>query len=400
MSSNYDTPMWPGSAGPPIPPMPPSPAPPPPPMPPPPPAPPPPAARRFRRPIAVAIVAAAVGSGSVFLGLHHSAGLTGSAVLTTAEVAARVDPGLVDVVTTLGYGQAKAAGTGLVLTATGEVLTNNHVIEGATSIKATDVGNGMTYQARVVGYDRGHDIAVLKLVGASGLQTVTLGDSSNAAVGQAVVALGNAGGRGGTPSVVAGKVTGLNASITASDPSAQTQEQLTGLIKHNAAIQPGDSGGPLVNTAGQVIGIDTAASTQDFQFSGGTGPTQGYAIPIDQAMSIASQIAAGRASASVHIGATGFMGVEATTDNGSVPGEPAGSGALIEGVVPGGPAETVGLQAGDLITSVDGRPVSSTLTLQIALQRHHPGDRVRIGWTDQSGGAHTTTLRLTAGPAG
>jgi S1-C subfamily serine protease len=242
---------------------------------------------------------------------------------------------------------------------------------------------------------------VLKLTDASGLATVTLGDSSNAAVGQKVVALGNAGGRGGTPSVVTGHVVGLDASITASDQSAGTQEQLTGLIKHNAAIEPGDSGGPLVNTAGDVIGIDTAASAQDFQFSGGTGQTEGFAIPIDQARSIASQIESGRPSASVHIGATGFMGVQVTSDSGNQGlGVPARPGALIDGVLSGAPAEMAGLKAGDLITSVDGRTVSSPLTLQIALQRYHPGDRVSIGWMGQSGRTHTTAVRLSAGPAG
>src|SRR5215469_8854056 len=189
MSFNYDTPEWPGWA-----------AQPPPPPPPPPPPLPPAAEHRFRRGVVVAVVAAAIGAGGTFLGLHHGAGLSGGPVLTTAQVAQKVDPGLVDIVTSLGFQQAEGAGTGLVLTSSGEVLTNNHVIEGATSIRATDVGNGTTYRARVVGYDRGHDIAVLRLIGASGLQTVTLGNSSDAAVGQKVVALGNAGGRGGTPS--------------------------------------------------------------------------------------------------------------------------------------------------------------------------------------------------------
>ncbi len=382
MSNTYDTPIWPGWA-------------------PPPPPPPPPPRHRFRRGVVVALAAAAVGAAGAFLGLQQSGGLTGSTVLTTAEVASRVDPALVDIITTLGYQQAQAAGTGLVLTSSGEVLTNNHVIEGATSIKAIDVGNGRTYSAKVVGYDRSHDIAVLKLAGASGLQTVTLGNSSSASVGQKVIALGNAGGRGGTPSVVTGQIVALNASITASDQSAGTQERLTGLIKHNAPIQPGDSGGPLVNTAGDVIGIDTAASTHDFQFSGDNAQTQGYAIPINQATSVASQIEAGKASASVHIGATGFIGVEVGSDSGAAAqGVPVGSGALIEGVVSGGPAEAAGLSAGDVITSVDGRPVTSALTLQTALQRHHPGDRVSIGWTDQSGQRHTATVQLTTGPAG
>jgi S1-C subfamily serine protease len=350
----------------------------------------------------VAIVAAAIGAGSAFFGIHHEGGLPGGAELTTAQVADRVDPGLVDIVTTLGFQQAaQAAGTGIVLTPSGKVLTNNHVIKGATTIRATDVGNGQTYQAKVVGYDHGHDIAVLKLSGASGLQTVTLGSSSKAQLGQKVVALGNAGGKGGTPSVASGQITGLKMSITASDQSAGTSERLSGLIKHDAPIQPGDSGGPLVNTEGDVIGIDTAASTHDFQFSGGTSQTQGFAIPINQAISIARQIDAGQASASVHIGATGFIGVEVSSnENAAAQGVPAGSGALIEGVVSGGPADHAGLAAGDVITSVNGTSVTSPQTLQTALQRHHPGDRVSIGWTDQSGRSHAVKIQLETGPAG
>jgi S1-C subfamily serine protease len=351
----------------------------------------------------VAVAAAAVGAGSAFLGLHHAAGLDSGTVLTTAQVAEQVDPGLVDINDTLDYGSAAAAGTGMVLTSSGEVLTNNHVIEGATSITATDIGNGQTYKARVIGYDRGHDIAVIQLVGASGLQTVTLGTSANIAVGEKVVALGNAEGRGGTPSVVSGQIVGLDASITASDPSANTSEQLSGLIKHNAAIQPGDSGGPLANTAGRVIGIDTAASENDFRFSGDSGQTQGYAIPINQAVSIADQIEAGHASASVHIGATGFVGVQILSRaEAAAQGlrAPAGVGAFIYQVVSGAPAEAAGMQGGDLITSVGGRQVSSPLALQSVLQRLHPGDRVSIGWTDQTGQKHSATVRLATGPAG
>jgi S1-C subfamily serine protease len=397
MSYSYDTPTWPG-------------------QPPPPPPPPPPhwqwqgpggpagpvrPSHRIRRGLIVAVVAAAIGAGCSFFGLQHSAGLSGGTRLTTAQVADRVDPALVDIVTTLGFEHAEAAGTGIVLTSSGQVLTNNHVIEGATSITATDVGNGKSYRAKVVGYDRGHDIAVIKLSGASGLQTVTFGSSSTAQLGQKVVALGNAGGKGGTPSVVSGNITGLDASITASDQSAGTAERLTGLIKHDAAIQPGDSGGPLVNTAGDVIGINTAASGHDFQFSGGTSQTLGFAIPINQAISTARQIEAGQASASVHIGATGFIGVEVSSDqNAAAQGVPAGSGALIEGVVSGAPADLAGLAAGDVITLVDGRSVTSAQTLQSALGQHHPGDRVSIGWTDQSGQSHSAKVHLATGPAG
>ncbi|MGW4487127.1 S1C family serine protease [Amycolatopsis sp. NPDC004368] len=197
-------------------------------------------------------------------------GGTSSTSIDPNAIATKVDPGLVDVNTELGYQSAAAAGTGIVLTSDGEILTNNHVVEGATSIKVTDIGDGKTYTASVLGYDRSHDIAVIKLAGASGLKTATLGNSSSVAVGDAVVGIGNAGGAGGTPAVAAGKVTALNQSITASDESASSSENLTDLIQVDADIQSGDSGGPLVNANGQVIGVDTAAS-QGFQFNGGQG---------------------------------------------------------------------------------------------------------------------------------
>ena len=199
------------------------------------------------------------------------------------------------------------------LTSTGEVLTNNHVIDGATSIKVTDVGNGRTYTAKVVGYNKTKDVAVLQLQNASGLQTVSL-SSAGVQSGQKVVALGNAGGKGGTPSVATGTVTGTGKTITASDESAGNAEQLQGLIETNAGIQPGDSGGPLVNTQGQVVGMDTAASsgisTTGFGSQSQQTATQAFAIPITEATSIASQIEAGQASSTVHIGATAFLGVE------------------------------------------------------------------------------------------
>ena len=263
--------------------------------------------RRGRRAFAGAslLLALAIAAGA-FFGLNRHQAPARLTALTTRQIADQVDPALVDVVTTLGYQQAEAAGTGLVLTSSGMILTNNHVIEGATSIHVTDIGNGRSYSARVVGYDRSRDVAVLKLSGASGLTTVTTGNSTRVQVGQAVVGIGNAGGRGGLPSVVTGHVTGLNASVTAADQSAGTVERLHGLIGHNAPIRPGDSGGPLVNAAGQVIGIDTAASS-NFRFS--DGQTQAYAIPIDTALAIAGQIEAGQGSATVHIGKTGFLGV-------------------------------------------------------------------------------------------
>lgn len=290
----------------------------------------------------------------------------------------------------------------MVLTPSGEVLTNNHVIEGATSIKAVDVGNGRAYPATVVGYDQSHDVAVLQLQGASGLPTVTLGDSARLAVGQKVVALGNAGGRGGTPSVAAGKITGLDASITASDQSSGASEHLAGLVHHDAAIQPGDSGGPLVDTAGQVVGMNTAASPA-FQFESGPARarTQAFAIPVSQANAIAGQIEAGRSSATAHIGATGFLGVDIMPAGGVAPGGvAAGDGAAVAGVVPGSPAAGAGLTAGDMIVSVDGHAVLSPSGLQSALESRHPGDTVTVGWTDPSGQTLSASVALVAGPAG
>jgi S1-C subfamily serine protease len=328
-----------------------------------------------------------------FWGLQASQGRQSS----TSEIAAKVNPGLVDIVTTLGYQHARAAGTGMVLTSSGEVLTNNHVIEGATSIKAVDVGNGRSYRASVVGYDRGHDVAVLQLRGASGLQTVATGNSAHATVGEKVVAIGNAGGKGGTPSLVTGRIVSVAASVTASDAAAGTSERLSGLIGHNAPIKPGDSGGPLVSQAGKVIGMNTAASA-GFTMQ---GQTQAFAIPINRALSIADRIESGRGSATVHIGATGFIGVAVfSADQAELRGVPAGTGVMIQGVFPRSPASAAGLTAGDVIVSAGGRQVASPETLQSVLQRRHPGDRVGLTWIDQGGLRHSATVTLMNGPAG
>ncbi|HWG00400.1 MAG TPA: trypsin-like peptidase domain-containing protein, partial [Trebonia sp.] len=307
---------------------------------------------------AVIALAAGAGAGVALSNGSSSASATAASktVLSTSQIASKVDPGLVDVISTLGYQNAEAEGTGIVLTPNGEILTNNHVINGATSVKVIDIGNGKTYKASVVGYDDSQDVAVLQLTGASGLKTATLGNSGTVGVGNHVVGLGNAGGANGTPSVAPGDVTALNQSITASDASSGTSEQLTGLIESNANIQAGDSGGPLVNEYGEVVGMDTAASS-GYSFGGGSGngtggsggfggsgssgfggfgsgsgssggsgssssstgsTTQSYSIPINTAVSIASQIEAGKASSTVHIGTTAFLGIEiAGTSSGS-----------------------------------------------------------------------------------
>ncbi|MEV4350268.1 trypsin-like peptidase domain-containing protein [Actinoplanes sp. NPDC049596] len=332
------------------------------------------------------------GFGSGSNGGSGASGTTAAGGATDAQVAAvaaKVDPALVDITTVLGAQNEEAAGTGIVLTADGVILTNNHVVAGATSITVTDIGNGRNYQAAVVGYDRSADIAVLKLSGASGLTTASLA-TTTVKTGDPVVAIGNAGGTGGTPSAVGGAVTALGQSITASDESSGSSEQLTGLIEVNADIEAGDSGGPLLTTGGQVIGVDTAASAGfRYQASGGDG----YAIPIATATKLATQIRAGQSSSAVHIGATAYLGIETTDSSGT-------TGPAILGVVADSPAAKAGLTRGDVITSVAGTQVGSATALTTLLDRYHPGNKVKIAWTDVSGQSHTATATLATGPVG
>ena len=317
----------------------------------------------------------------------------------TSGVAAKIDPALVDITTTLGFQQAQAAGTGIVLSATGLVLTNNHVIRDAETITAQVGGTGRSYTGRVVGYDRSHDVAVIQLQNASGLAVAPIGSSADVAQGDSIVAIGNAGGVGGAPSVAAGTVTALQQAITASSEDG-TSEQLTGLIQVAADVQPGDSGGPLVSAAGQVIGMDTAAS-QGFQMNRDGQPTtgQGFAIPIDQAISIEKQIAAHQAGGGVHIGDSGFLGVEvqvASTARGRR--AQTTNGAVITGVRQGSPAEAAGIVQGDVIVSLNGQTVDSWNTLTNLLTAFHPGDRVTLG-VDTPQGQQNVTVQLAQGPA-
>jgi S1-C subfamily serine protease len=328
------------------------------------------------------------GSGS---GSSGSTSTGAGAPSDIAGVAAKISPALVDINTNLSYQNAQAAGTGIVLTADGEVLTNNHVIDGATSISATDVGNGQTYKATVVGYDRTGDIAVIQLVGASKLTTASIA-SSPAVVGQAVVGVGNAGGTGGTPSAAGGSVTALDQSITASDSGGGNSENLVGLIETNCDIRPGDSGGALVNAQGRVLGMNTAASTSS---SATGGPAQSYAIPIAKALEEARQIEAGRASATIHIGATGFLGIQVQSQSAQSSGT---NGALVVGTLPDSPGAAAGLTQGDTITGFDGSPVNTASDLTSLLESHHPGDVVRLEWVDANGQTHSASVTLATGP--
>jgi S1-C subfamily serine protease len=304
-----------------------------------------------------------------------------------------VDRGVVDVDTNLGYQNVAAAGTGMVLSSAGEILTNNHVIRGATTIHVTVPATNRSYAATVVGYDVSADVAVLKLRGVSGLQTVALGNSGTLTRGQTVTAVGNAGGVGGAPMITKGTITALNRTITASDEDGLA-EQLTGLIATNAGLQPGDSGGPLLTSAGRVIGMDTAASS-NFTFQ--SGNSGGYAIPINRAAAIAKQIAAGHSSATVHVGATAFLGVDVQASGYYQDGR-LRAGALVVGIVPGSPAERAGLVDGDVLTSLGGRQIASAEALTRLVLRNPPGTKVKLGWVDEAGNAATATVALASGP--
>jgi S1-C subfamily serine protease len=324
------------------------------------------------------------GSGNPFGGNVYGTG-------TTAATAAE-SRGVVLIDTQLGYQSAEAAGTGIVLTSTGEILTNNHVIEGSTSITVEVAATGKSYSAAVVGDDPTDDIAVLQLQGAKGLATATVAASHKVSTGDAVTGVGNAEG-GGTLVAAAGEVTGLDKSITTEAEDSAASESLHGLIETDAAIEPGDSGGPLYDAADEIVGIDTAASSG--------GASDGYAIPIATALDIAKTIEAGDAGGSIQLGYPAFLGIElGETDASGLGGfdqEP--QGAQVAGVVSGGPAEEAGLTTGDVITALDGTAVSSADALQTALTAHAPGDHVAVTWVDESGQSHTASVTLTQGPA-
>jgi len=348
-----------------------------------------------------------------------------------------VEQGLVIINTTLQYSSEQAAGTGMVISADGLVLTNNHVIENATKITATVAATGKNYQAKVVGYDVTGDIALIQLQNPSGLHPVPIGDSSKVKPGDSVVALGNA--EGQSQIVPApGQVTGINQTITASDQGGTVRsETLHGMIATNANVVAGDSGGSLVNSAGRVIGIDTAGNT----VSSAQQSVTGYAIPIKTALSVASQIVAGHASSAIVIGYPPFIGVYVGQGTSSNPQDQAPqqqqnngfgglggfgngsgngsnpscytsdanlsapstiasvpSGTLVLGTICNSPAAAAGLTAGSVITGVNGQTVGSPQSLASIMSKLRPGEVVSVTWVTPDNQRETANLALTAGP--
>jgi S1-C subfamily serine protease len=304
--------------------------------------------------------------------------------LTTSQIAAAVDPAVVDIVTNLGEG------TGIIATSNGEIITNNHVIEGASSIKVS-VENRGSYSATVVGTDAVADVAVLQLAGLTGLPTVKFANSNHLSVGSSVVAIGNAGGQGFPSTVTAGAVTALGRTIQASDSTGAT-EKLTGMIQMDALIEPGNSGGPLVDSSGEVVGMDTAAASAD-----GATPI-GFALPINRVLQIASDIEHGKAGKGIVVGVVAFLGIEGQTV--SLQGAASSTGVGLEYVDPQSPAATAGIEEGDVIVAFDGHTTASLNELATLIHHLRPGDRATVSFDNLIGGTETVTVTLgTAPPA-
>jgi len=315
--------------------------------------------------------------------LLAAAGFTGTAHATTAPAPSKPTKGVVLVTTNLAYQNGNAAGTGIVLTKTGEVMTNNHVIRGATTITVIVPASGKRYSASVIGYDIADDVALIKMNGAAGLAVATRGNSAKLKLGAPATAVGNANG-GGKLVITKGSITGLNRTISVNDDQGG-QSQLAGLIETSARLVPGDSGGPLLDSSGRVIGMNAAGSAT-FAFE----TSDGYAIPINKAIALVKQMEAGKASSLVHIGKTAFLGMNvADADAG---------GVAVESVVSGLPAANAGIARGDVITALDSTPVNSTDDLRAALFAHHPGDTVTVYFTDAVGNHTSAQITLADGP--
>jgi S1-C subfamily serine protease len=362
-------------------------------------------------PIAAPVALAATASANVVSavpvdwrqGLHHSNGAIpnspgsgygpGETAVSSPATAAQ-SRGVVLINTELPYQDASGAGTGMVLTAAGQVLTGYHVVEGASMIKVTVAETGRTYQATVVGHDQTHDVALLQLKGASGLTAVKI-DDDKTSIGDKVTAVGNAGGTG-TLAAAKGKIVSLDASITTASEGPVASETLSAMIETTADVVSGDSGGPLYDADGEVTGIDTAASSGS--------EINGFAIPIHRALSIVEQIQSGNESSVVRVGPAAFLGVELgnayTSSDSGYPGAglEESSGAMVESVVNGTAADAAGMEEGDEITGVDGRSVTQAEDVTAALADHDPGDRVKLRWIDQSGSDHAATVTLSASP--
>ncbi|HEY7135602.1 MAG TPA: trypsin-like peptidase domain-containing protein [Acidimicrobiia bacterium] len=370
---------------------------------------------------ALAVVAAAAGGAGAAIGVqvgesHHSSTVTigatsPSSVATrpaaaaSGSVSAAADKVLPSVVTINEQGQSGGGtGSGVIISADGYILTNNHVVSDAANGGTLEVilNSGKKVSATIVGRDPISDLAVIKASGAGQLTPATLGDSDSLQIGQQLVAVGSPLGLSGT--VTSGIVSSLHRAVATGDPSVSDTNAVIDAIQTDAAINPGNSGGPLVDMNGAVVGINSAIATvgggsggfggQQTQESGNIGV--GFAIPIDSARNVATQlIQSGHATHA-------YLGVQATTDNadrtGAGDSNDDGDGARVGTVQSGGPADKAGLKADDVITAVGSRTVTGVESLITAVQSHNVGDKVSV--TYQRGGSQSTvTVTLGALPS-
>lgn len=275
-----------------------------------------------------------------------------------------------------------AAGTGMVLTADGKVLTNYHVVAGSEKVAVTVADTGETYSATMLGFDQTRDVALLQLKNASGLDTVTI-DTDAVNTGDQIAAVGNASG-GGKLVEAGGRVTATDQDLTVSSESPWgNSEDLTGLIETTAGAVPGDSGGPMFDAQTEVLGMTTAGSTSDHT---------SYAVPIATALSVVQQIETGQDSGTVRVGPSGYLGVVAATQSSG------SKGIAITDVVAGGPADDAGIAAGSRITKVGGTTITTKTNLANVVRNYEPGQQVSITWITANGRTKTATVTLGSSP--
>lgn len=295
-----------------------------------------------------------------------------------ASIAEKVSPSVVSIVTTVqsrdvfGTSYGEGAGTGIVVSKDGYIMTNNHVIDGASDVEIV-MSDGTTYDdVTVIGNDPLNDVAFLKIEGVDNLTPATLGDSSSVRIGQRVVTIGNALGQYQN-TVTSGIISGTGRPVTASSGDGTSTETLTDLIQTDAAINSGNSGGPMVNAAGQVIGINTAVASD----ANGIG----FAIPINATKGVLASVLENGAVEKAYIG---VQFTDITPDVASEYNLPVSRGAYVavergSAVATNGPADDAGIEDGDIIVSVDGKQVGEQGSLSSLIGEHRPGDTVELG---------------------
>ncbi len=285
-----------------------------------------------------------------------------------------------------GRGQQveRGVGSGSIITADGYILTNNHVVEGATKLTVA-LPDGRSYTGRLIGREgRSNDMAIVKIDPKAGenLPTIPLGDASKLEIGEAVVAIGNALGLEGGPTVTAGIVGAVGRNIE--EPGGG---QLTDLIQTDAAINPGNSGGPLLNLRGELIGMNTAAPVD--QSSGGAAQGIGFAINVSQLRPLIDGYVKGQTVERPYMGVTPQTMTSALAARYQLP---INNGVLLTKVEDNSPAQQAGWKAGEIITKMDGKDIRSLNDLSAVLQKHKPGDKVAATIVDRTGKQRETAI--------